>query len=45
MLFLALNTQFAPKPMGLGQGLTMPLFFSSNALYPIAFMPSRRRVV
>ncbi|WP_020575035.1 ABC transporter permease [Actinopolymorpha alba] len=25
--------------MGIGQALTMPLFFASNALYPIALMP------
>jgi len=25
--------------MGIGQALTMPLFFTSNALYPIAIMP------
>lgn len=26
--------------MGIGQLLTMPLFFASNAIYPIAIMPS-----
>lgn len=26
--------------MGIGQFLTMPLFFASNAIYPIAIMPS-----
>jgi len=25
--------------MGIGQLLTMPLFFASNAIYPIAIMP------
>jgi ABC-2 type transport system permease protein len=25
--------------MGIGQVLTMPLFFASNAIYPIAIMP------
>lgn len=25
--------------MGIGQVLTMPLFFASNAIYPIAMMP------
>ena len=25
--------------MGIGQMLTMPLFFASNAIYPIAMMP------
>lgn len=31
--------------MGIGQVLTMPLFFASNALYPIAMMPSWLQVV
>ena len=26
--------------MGIGQMITMPLFFASNALYPIAVMPA-----
>ncbi|MNY56061.1 ABC-2 type transporter [compost metagenome] len=26
--------------MGIGQVLTMPLFFASNAIYPLALMPS-----
>ncbi len=26
--------------MGIGQAITMPLFFASNALYPVAFMPT-----
>lgn len=26
--------------MGIGQAITMPLFFASNALYPVAMMPS-----
>ena len=25
--------------MGIGQVMTMPLFFASNAIYPIAIMP------
>jgi ABC-2 type transport system permease protein len=25
--------------MGIGQALTFPLFFASNALYPVAMMP------
>ena len=25
--------------MGIGQAITMPLFFASNALYPVAIMP------
>ncbi|PYP86627.1 MAG: multidrug ABC transporter permease [Candidatus Angelobacter sp. Gp1-AA117] len=31
--------------MGIGQVLTMPLFFASNAIYPIAGMPGWMRVV
>jgi ABC-2 type transport system permease protein len=26
--------------MGIGQAITMPLFFASNALYPVDVMPS-----
>jgi ABC-2 type transport system permease protein len=31
--------------MGIGQVLTMPLFFASNAIYPIDMMPSWLKVV
>ena len=31
--------------MGIGQVLTMPLFFASNAIYPISMMPGWRKVV
>ena len=31
--------------MGIGQVLTMPLFFASSAIYPIALMPSWLQVV
>jgi ABC-2 type transport system permease protein len=31
--------------MGIGQAITMPLFFASNALYPVALMPTWLRVV
>jgi len=31
--------------MGIGQVLTMPLFFASNALYPIEMMPSWLKIV
>jgi len=31
--------------MGIGQVLTMPLFFASNAIYPISIMPAWLRVV
>jgi ABC-2 type transport system permease protein len=31
--------------MGIGQAITMPLFFASNALYPISLMPTWLRVI
>jgi ABC-2 type transport system permease protein len=31
--------------MGIGQAITMPLFFASNALYPVAIMPAWLRVI
>jgi ABC-2 type transport system permease protein len=31
--------------MGVGQAITMPLFFGSNALYPVALMPGWLRVI
>ncbi len=31
--------------MGIGQILTMPLFFASNAIYPLAIMPDWLRLV
>jgi ABC-2 type transport system permease protein len=31
--------------MGIGQLLTMPLFFASNAIYPISVMPTWLKVV
>jgi ABC-2 type transport system permease protein len=31
--------------MGIGQVITMPLFFASNAIYPIAMMPNWLKVV
>ncbi len=31
--------------MGMGQVLTMPLFFASNAIYPLALMPRWLRVI
>jgi ABC-2 type transport system permease protein len=31
--------------MGVGQAITMPLFFASNALYPVAIMPDWLRAV
>jgi ABC-2 type transport system permease protein len=31
--------------MGIGQAITMPLFFASNALYPLSIMPAWLRVI
>src|SRR5690348_8070911 len=31
--------------MGIGQAITMPLFFASNALYPVDIMPTWLRVI
>jgi ABC-2 type transport system permease protein len=31
--------------MGIGQAITMPLFFASNALYPVSLMPDWLRVI
>jgi ABC-2 type transport system permease protein len=31
--------------MGIGQAITMPLFFGSNALYPVALMPGWLQVI
>jgi ABC-2 type transport system permease protein len=31
--------------MGIGQVLTMPLFFASNAIYPISLMPDWLKVI
>jgi ABC-2 type transport system permease protein len=33
------------RVMGIGQVITMPLFFASNAIYPIALMPAWLQVV
>ncbi len=33
------------RVMGIGQILTMPLFFASNAIYPIAIMPAWLQVI
>jgi len=46
MCFSALSMALAPifktreRMMGIGQAITMPLFFASSAIYPIEIMPS-----
>jgi ABC-2 type transport system permease protein len=38
-MLLASYMKTRDRMMGIGQALTMPLFFASNAIYPIAIMP------
>ncbi len=51
MCFSSLSMALAPifrtreRMMGIGQAITMPLFFASNAIYPIAVMPKWLQVV
>jgi ABC-2 type transport system permease protein len=46
MCFSSLSMSLAPifrtreRMMGIGQAITMPLFFASNAIYPISLMPA-----
>jgi ABC-2 type transport system permease protein len=44
-LIIACIVKTRERFMGIGQVLTMPLFFASNAIYPITVMPSWLRVV
>jgi len=44
-LMVACLVKTRERVMGIGQVLTMPLFFASNAIYPIALMPGWLRVV
>lgn len=39
-LIIAAIVKTRERFMGIGQVLTMPLFFASNAIYPLAIMPS-----
>jgi ABC-2 type transport system permease protein len=39
-VLIACTLRSRERVMGIGQVLTMPLFFASNAIYPIAIMPS-----
>lgn len=38
-LIIACLVKSRERFMGIGQVITMPLFFASNAIYPIAMMP------
>lgn len=44
-LVIACLLKTRDRVMGIGQVLTMPLFFASNAIYPIAIMPAWLQVV
>jgi len=44
-LIVACIVKTRDRFMGVGQVLTMPLFFASNAIYPIAIMPGWLRAV
>jgi ABC-2 type transport system permease protein len=44
-LIIASLVKTRERFMGMGQVLTMPLFFASNAIYPIAMMPRWLQVV
>ena len=44
-LIIACIVKTRERFMGIGQILTMPLFFASNAMYPIAIMPDWLKVI
>ena len=44
-LIIACIVKTRERFMGIGQVLTMPLFFASNAIYPISIMPEWLKVV
>jgi len=44
-LIVACLVKSRERFMGIGQVLTMPLFFASNAIYPLALMPGWLRIV
>ena len=44
-LIIACIVRTRERFMGIGQVLTMPLFFASNAIYPIAIMPAWLKVI
>jgi len=44
-LIIACLVKTRERFMGIGQVMTMPLFFASNAIYPIAMMPGWMKVV
>ena len=44
-LIIACVVKTRERFMGIGQVLTMPLFFASNAIYPISMMPGWLRII
>jgi ABC-2 type transport system permease protein len=44
-LIIACLVKTRERFMGIGQVLTMPLFFASNAIYPISIMPGWLKVI
>ena len=44
-LIIACLVKTRERFMGIGQVLTMPIFFASNAIYPIALMPNWLKVI
>ena len=44
-LIIACVVKSRERFMGIGQLLTMPLFFASNAIYPISIMPGWLKVI
>ena len=44
-LIIACVVKTRERFMGVGQVLTMPLFFASSAIYPLDLMPEWRRVI
>ena len=44
-MMLAGIMQTRDRMMGIGQAITMPLFFASNALYPVSLMPTWLRAL
>ena len=44
-LIIACIVKTRERFMGIGQILTMPLFFASNAMYPVAIMPGWLKAV
>ena len=44
-MLIAAGVRTSERFLGIGQLITMPLFFASSALYPVAIMPTWLRVL